>query len=88
MSPLDALLATTPSFVLFKAGCPWCTDAMELLDSRKTLYAPLDCAKYKELDADITARTKHKTYPKIYLERRFIGGYTDLAAMFDERAEL
>lgn len=78
MTSLDKYLATFSSFMLIKAGCPYCINAEKFLDGHGIRYEKLDYTQHRDLDADITARTGHRTYPKIYLDGKFVGGYTDL----------
>lgn len=88
MSPLKSMLLNTPSFVVFLEGCPYCIRAMNLLNQKNIPYQALNYGKYPELDAEITATTKHRTYPKIYLDRKFVGGCDDLMKYLEKNNTL
>lgn len=84
MSPLSIALASSPTFIMIKPGCPFCSKAIGILDSKKVDYKVFEHTKDSELDKEITKATGHKTYPKIYLNKRFIGGCSELIAHFDK----
>ncbi|ORD93730.1 GRX1 [Enterospora canceri] len=70
------VLQMTPTFILAMPRCPFCTKAIAALPSAKVY----DYLEYPELDSAITDVYSYKTYPKIFLEGEFIGGYSDLVS--------
>jgi glutaredoxin len=76
-------------FLFSKSYCPWCKKAKELLKSCEIDY------KAVEVDIDDNVKndeeflnylhedSKFKTFPKIYIGNRCIGGFSDLSKMKD-----
>lgn len=68
--------------------CPYCENAKRLLSSKgvtfnEHLVAEEDDATWKKLEE----QTGFKTMPQIFVEDKFIGGYTELARL-DQSGEL
>jgi len=70
--------------MIIKVGCPYCINAETFLNSNNIKYEKLDYTQHRDLDSEITTRTGHRTYPKIYLDGKFIGGYTDLIKKYNK----
>ena len=64
-----------------KTGCNYCEKAKMLLNDEENLKI-INCDNYdKELFLDfikIQAKREHRTFPMIFNNNNFIGGYSDL----------
>ncbi len=70
--------------VYTKSGCPYCTKAKDLLNQNRFYYDLVDCDKYLSDDKtkeeflayiESKAGTKHRTFPMIFKNGLFIGGF-------------
>lgn len=77
------------SWVIYtKKGCPYCEKAKDLLETRKTgrllvvngVINGKPIQEINEIMKDI-GKEDFKTWPKIFFNGKFIGGYTDLEKM-------
>lgn len=85
MSVLEKTLETTPSFAVLKPGCPFCVNAVKTLNNNKVQYTKYDFEEDKELADDIKAATGHATFPMIYINKKFIGGFQQLKEHFNTK---
>lgn len=71
-----------------KPGCPYCTTAKALLDSKGADYTEIvasnDPAKKQEM---IQRSNGRMTFPQVFIDGKHIGGSDDLAAL-DRRGGL
>lgn len=72
--------------VYTKHGCIYCTRAMTLLEKLNLPFQSIDITedadtKHKILEQ--TAVYNHRTFPFIFKNKRFIGGFTDLQNLID-----
>ncbi len=65
-----------------KPGCPYCTSAKALLDSKGADYTEIvasnDPAKKQEM---IQRSNGRMTFPQVFIDGKHIGGSDDLAAL-------
>lgn len=65
-------------------GCTYCDMAKALLRSKgiafKEIVYDKSSPNYNTKATALIKSTNHKTFPQIFCERTFIGGYTELAA--------
>ncbi|ORD99174.1 GLRX1 [Hepatospora eriocheir] len=66
------------TFVVSKKGCPHCIKAFDILNSNGIKYKIYDSVKDKEFSDYVKNVTAHKTFPKIFLKKTFIGGHSEL----------
>lgn len=75
-----------PTFVVFKtATCQWCQKTMEFLQALHEQrgdfrVAAVDANEHPDEFRRAAAHTKRTTVPQIFLDGRFVGGWTELAA--------
>ena len=72
-----------PDVVIYtKPGCPYCTSAKALLDSKGADYTEIvasnDPAKKQEM---IQRSNGRMTFPQVFIDGKHIGGSDDLAAL-------
>lgn len=67
--------------------CPYCVAAARLLEKRGMAFQEVYLDAKPEERAALQARTGWSTVPMIFVGERFVGGYTDLAAL-DRSGEL
>lgn len=66
-----------------KVGCPYCTKAVDLLHRngikyREISYDPAS-PMYMQNAQKLMAQTGSRTFPQIFIDGKFIGGYTELS---------
>jgi len=65
-----------------KPTCPFCIRAKELLTERGIEYEDIDVSKDPELRAEVAESVGgFRTVPMIFLDEKFIGGFSDLQAL-------
>ena len=74
--------------VYSKPYCPFCTHAKNFLENKQIPYEvieldPLSDEYDKKVDQLITD-TKHRTFPFIFAGTKFIGGFTDMVAAYND----
>ena len=78
---LDALLGkcSNKAVVIVMPGCPHCTAAVQLLIDKAVPFVvvPNTSLSKATLEA-MAAELKHRTYPRVFLKGKFIGGNSDL----------
>ena len=71
-----------PDVVVYAADyCPYCRQALALLDRKNVRYALRDVVRDPHLWAEIAERTGRNTVPQIFIDDRPIGGCDDLFAL-------
>lgn len=61
--------------------CGYCFLAKRLLRSRGIAFDEIDVTDDHETRARVSAETKHRTVPMIFIDDRFIGGSDELRAL-------
>lgn len=72
------MLKKNKNFMVSKKGCPFCERARCLLKEKNIEFADVDHTQNEALSEEISAKHKHTTYPKIFLNGKFVGGMSDL----------
>ena len=68
-----------PSVVIYsKVNCPYCVKAKRFFDEKNIEYTEHILSTDSEEFDDLKKRTGHLTFPQIFIDEKFIGGYTDL----------
>jgi glutaredoxin 3 len=71
-----------------KMGCPYCTRARRLLESKGVAYEEFDITMGGPKRAEMLERAPgHTTAPSIFINGRHVGGSDDIAAL-DAAGEL
>jgi glutaredoxin len=66
-------------------GCPYCTKAKELCESKKIPYVYRNIDEEPDFFDQLVGRIqKWKTIPQIFIGAKHIGGYDDLIKHLDE----
>ncbi|ORD98644.1 GLRX1 [Hepatospora eriocheir] len=66
------------TFIVSKEGCPYCTKTFIIMNSNGIKYKIYDKIKDKEFSDYVKNVTSHHTFPKIFLNKTFIGGHSEL----------
>lgn len=61
--------------------CGYCTSAKQLLRRQGIAYEEHDVGQDHALRERLSHETGWRTVPMIFVEERFVGGYTELAAL-------
>lgn len=69
--------------IYFKSGCVWCTRAKEFLKSKNIEFEEINLSDLSEDEYELeknklVENTGQKTFPYIFIDDKFIGGFTDL----------
>ncbi len=70
-----------------KTNCKFCDLAKEFLDSKNIpyhiiKYDPLK-EEYDDMKKELMTKTNHYTFPQIFVDDIFIGGYKELMIAYD-----
>lgn len=67
-----------------KVPCPYCVRAKEFFNSRNIPVEEIDLTgNFDEMDK-LKERTGHRTFPQIFINDQFVGGYSDLIEKIEE----
>ena len=69
--------------VYSKAKCPYCTKATALLEHKKVQYYEIDITWDEERTQKLAMETNVRTVPYIFVDGKYIGGYSDLVKFVD-----
>ena len=64
-----------------KKGCMYCSMAEELLDKYSIRYTSIDITDNSDLQLKLFNQTGQNTVPYIFIQKNFIGGYSNLMEM-------
>jgi len=89
---MDYISPSNAGYTIYsKSGCPFCTKAKKLLDNETPKPILVDCDDYLLEDKAAfllfiqkLAETEHKTFPMIFHDGKFIGGFTETKAHYDK----
>jgi len=80
--------------VYIKSGCSYCMKVKELLKNFNLQYTIVNCDEYLLDDTDgflafINERVgkDYKTFPMVFSDGIFLGGYTDTKAAIDTKSD-
>lgn len=75
----------TPKVKMYsKVPCPYCVRAKEFFNSRNIPVEEIDLTgNFDEMDK-LKERTGHRTFPQIFINDQFVGGYSDLIEKIEE----
>lgn len=59
-------------------NCSYCDAAKSLLHSYKLEIVEHNLTNDEEAKFDLVRKTAHRTFPQIFIDGVFVGGYTDL----------
>jgi glutaredoxin len=69
--------------IYFKVPCPYCVHAKEFFNSRNLKFEAIDLTGKPDEYVQLKDRTGHMTVPQIFINDKFIGGYSDLKEAYD-----
>lgn len=64
--------------VYTKQACTYCVQAKKLLQRKGLAYEEIDLGSDPGVEANLTALTGFRTVPQIFINERFVGGFTEL----------
>lgn len=64
-----------------RSGCPYCTRAKELLNSKGAAFNEINAGNAPELRAEMQQRSGRNTFPQIFVGSVHVGGCDDLYAL-------
>ena len=71
-----------------KPNCPQCTMAKSLLDSKGIAYEYIDITTTGKSAAEITGRADVRSLPQVYLDGKYVGGFTELYSKLTTPSEV
>ncbi|WUR04440.1 putative glutaredoxin [Vairimorpha necatrix] len=80
---LEKALQDNENFMIFLKECPFCYKAEKILKSNKVKFEKFNKDKYKTLTEEAQNKYSYRTFPLIVLDRKFIGGCSDLSKIFE-----
>ena len=76
---ISSVINSNPSVdVYVLPNCPWSKRALEIFDKHQIKYHYHLVTNDKEFN-EISSKTSINTFPQIFINNKFIGGYSDLA---------
>jgi len=74
-----------------KTECSYCVKVKQLLMEKQTFFLDIDCGEYLKEDKvgflsfiEKQASNKYTTFPMVFKDGVFIGGFTETSAYFDK----
>ena len=83
MTQLSKYLEDFSSFVVTKPKCKYCAEALQILHSKNITFKELPVSEHLELSQEINKTYKHMTYPMVFLDKKFVGGCSDLKLLIN-----
>ncbi|XP_008209404.2 glutaredoxin isoform X3 [Nasonia vitripennis] len=83
---VDQLIASDKVVIFSKTTCPYCKMAKEVFDKLKQSYTAIELDKRDDADEiqDILGEiTGARTVPRVFLNKEFIGGGTDVKKLYE-----
>ena len=62
-------------------GCPYCQNSVRFLKKNHIPFKAINIGSNVKMMMDLAKSTGSKTVPKIFVQGKFIGGYSDLMKM-------
>jgi glutaredoxin 3 len=75
---LGRVLGVDPNILVYKENCPYCENAENMLHGDKIEFRRISFRDDPELVEEVKSSYGHRTYPMIFLGRKFIGGCDSL----------
>lgn len=82
-----ALTDANQTIIYGKPGCPFCEKAKTWFEVRGIEYEYVDIEELGKTAAEVTGRKDVKSVPQVYIEGKYIGGYSQLSAYGDKPIE-
>ncbi|KAM0673222.1 hypothetical protein GVAV_003387 [Gurleya vavrai] len=79
-STLSENLKIQQNLFIGKAGCPFCINAFNLLAEKGIHFLYIPKEKNQSIVDEIKKNHDHKTFPAIFLNGEFVGGFDSLKA--------
>lgn len=67
--------------VYTRRACSYCVQAKQLLQKKGIAYEEIDLGSDPGIESSLTALTGFRTVPQIFINDRFVGGFSDLAIL-------
>ncbi|OXU23611.1 hypothetical protein TSAR_009229 [Trichomalopsis sarcophagae] len=83
---VDQIIASDKVVIFSKTTCPYCKMAKEVFDKLKQSYTAIELDKRDDADEiqDILGEiTGARTVPRVFLNKEFIGGGTDVKKLYE-----
>ncbi|MFM8314670.1 MAG: glutaredoxin domain-containing protein [Deltaproteobacteria bacterium] len=77
ISPTDRIV------IYSKVPCPYCTAAKQFFNGKGVPFTEIDLTGNFEEMAKLKKKTGHMTFPQIFINDQFIGGFDDLMSKVD-----
>jgi glutaredoxin 3 len=82
---LSKFIAPGKVFIFSKSYCPYCDYAKEMLKDLEIEYGSIEMDSEKDTNLlnVLHSHSGMKTFPKIYIGTKCIGGFSDMKKLFD-----
>lgn len=67
--------------------CPFCVRAKQLLESKGLKFEEVNVDQVPGAREEVVSKTGHKTIPQIFINDKFIGGFSELSSL-ESKGEL
>lgn len=65
--------------------CMYCNLAKKLLNEKNFKFTEINLENDPSIFKTLIEKTKQKTVPQIFIDKKFIGGYQELIMFFEEK---
>lgn len=79
---LENVLKENENFMIVLSGCPFCREAKELLISKNIDFKEINKNENPKFTEEAQKKFNHRTFPLIVVDRKFVGGCSELKKMF------
>lgn len=90
-STITEALKISSNFMVSKTNCPFCVEAAAILNKKDVSFKEYNVDREeasRNLAMEIMNKEKHKTFPMIYLNGRFIGGCDRLKEYYEDKENI
>ena len=92
MSNIDFFIPLESGFTIYsKSNCPYCIKVKKLLLDKQSFFVDISCDEYLLEDKEgflsfikERANKEYKTFPMVFKDRKFIGGFAETQLHFDK----
>lgn len=78
INPICSMVEKHPNLVIGKSTCPHCSSSTKYLIDNGVHFSYKDVNDAEEFVRAVMDTEGHKTFPFVYMDGKFVGGFDDL----------
>lgn len=83
----ESIMKVKSVTIYSKANCPYCDRVKDLFEVKGIAYEEIRADLDEQVLADLLARTQWRTFPQVFINDAFVGGFDDVWAL-DQKDQL